>query len=260
VEKELGRTWRSYSQLGPGRSRPSWHAASWGPHPARSVDGADTTDEATAAHAAGGWKPPGVNEVGDWLLEWTLTWADQAGQAFGTFANAVRTDSHKSSNVGALISIAGNGLWVLGGLVENPPTAVLGAALSTLGSFVQGSGKGQDNNQLLLKLHQGLDKFTDQLNKGATNRHRWSHLPGDSGFRHAGSDSNAEAFLHQHLHISNTDHVGRLRTGIEKQLIGQYLHAKHAYIEHETALTLGGAITEDHLKGISGSHLSGMPS
>jgi hypothetical protein len=211
----------------------------------------DGLAEASAA-SAHGWKPPSVGEVGDWLLQWTLTWADQAGQAFTAFSTAVRADSNKSSNVGALISMAGNAVWVLGGLVANPPAEILGAGLSAIGAFVHG-GAGKNDDQLLLALQQGLDRFTDQLNRGVSNRDHWAFVVKDSGVRHAGSDAKAQAVVRGKLHIPDTSNVGALRRGIETKLIGQYLNAKHAYIEHETAETLGGPITEDHLKGISGN-------
>ena len=56
----------------------------------------------------------------------------------------------------ALISMAGNAVWVLGGLVPDPPIEILGAGLSSIGAFVHG-GSGKNDDQLLLALQGGLD-------------------------------------------------------------------------------------------------------
>ena len=204
------------------------------------------------AAAKGRWTPPSAGVVSSWMTHWASTWTTIAGQAFGDFEDAVRADSNKSSNVGALVAMAGDAIWVVGGLTGNPPAEILGAALSGIGAFIQPGHPPRDDEAALQAIRKGLDRFSSQLNDNADVRSHWEYVLRGSDFKTAGSDANAHAVLRKHTHVPNTDDRGKLRHDIAFALINQYLHLKKAYIEHKTDFTLGGDITADYLKNVSG--------
>ncbi len=204
------------------------------------------------------WNVPDVDLVATWLSHWVTLWTTIAGQAFSKFSAAVQTDSNKSSNVGALISLAGNALWVFGGELApevSLPVEIFGASTSSIGAFVHGGHDGQPKDiDILNSMQKGLDKFSNGLNNGVDNRNTWVHILKDHKFRSAGSDKRAHAVLRKLLHLPNTDDQGQLRYNIEFNLIGKYLQLKGAFIHRDIYHPYGitDPQVEDHLKNVSG--------
>jgi hypothetical protein len=193
--------------------------------------------EAAGAGGGGGggsgqgqhWKAPGAGVVSSWLAHWTTLWTSMAGQAFNDFTKSVEKDSNDSGNVGALVSMAGNATWVLGGLTAQPGLEILGASLSSIGSFVPKHP--EQDSQVLKLIRKGLDKFSSKLNDGVDVRSNWEYILDKPDFRHAGTDEEAHRVLRKYTHIPNTDNQEDLRHRIEFKLIEQYLHHKNAYIK-----------------------------